>query len=75
MNSSLNPSILGQDGHVHGGCRQPGTGTPTGTVTFTIDGQAQTPVGLSVVNGVDQAAFSTSTLASAQHTISRGLQR
>ena len=44
-------------------------GTPTGTVTFTIDGQAQTPVPLSVVGGVDEAQFTTSTLAAGPHSV------
>lgn len=38
---------------------------PTGTVTFTIDGAAQTPVALS--NG--QATFSTSTLSAGTHIV------
>ena len=44
--------------------------TPTGTVTFTIDGQTEPPVDLAVVNGVDQAVFSTATLTVGPHTIS-----
>jgi hypothetical protein len=39
-------------------------------VTFTIDGQAQTPVQLSVVGGADEAEFTTSTLAAGSHTVS-----
>jgi hypothetical protein len=46
------------------------TGTPTGAVTFSIDGQAEPAVDLSVVGGVDQATFSTTTLAVGPHTIS-----
>ena len=46
-----------------------GSGTPTGTVIFTIDGQAEPPVDLAVVNGVDQATFRTSSLAVRPHTI------
>jgi hypothetical protein len=45
------------------------TAIPGGTVTFTIDGQAQGPVGLTVVGSVDQATFTTSTLTSGSHTI------
>jgi hypothetical protein len=45
-------------------------GTPTGTVTFTIDGQAEPPVQLSVVGGQDEAQFVTSTLATEQHSVS-----
>ncbi|MGC1722234.1 MAG: Ig-like domain-containing protein, partial [Isosphaeraceae bacterium] len=48
---------------------QTGTGTPTGTVTFSIDGVAQPPVALAVVGGTDQASFSTSTLTLGQHTV------
>jgi hypothetical protein len=65
--SSLNPSQLGQAvvftatmaGNV------PGSNTPTGTVTFTIDGTAGTPV--MVVNGT--ATFTISTLTAGSHTI------
>ena len=46
-----------------------GTGIPTGTVTFTIDGQAQAPVSLTEVGGSDQATFTTSTLMPGTHTI------
>jgi hypothetical protein len=46
-----------------------GTGTPTGTITFTLDGTAEPPVPLEVVNGVDQATFSISTLAPGEHTM------
>jgi autotransporter-associated beta strand protein len=47
-----------------------GTGTPTGNVTFTIDGQAQTPVPLQVVSGVDQASLPPiSSLTIGQHAI------
>jgi streptogramin lyase len=43
-----------------------GAGTPTGTVTFTVDGTMQPDVPLT--NG--QATFSTSTLAAGDHTVS-----
>jgi autotransporter-associated beta strand protein len=43
----------------------PGAGTPTGTVTFTVDGTAQSPVQIS--NG--QAVFSTFMLSVGNHTI------
>jgi hypothetical protein len=45
-------------------------GTPTGTVTFSIDGVAQTPVMLAVVGGHDEAAFTTASLSIGTHTIS-----
>src|SRR5262249_18360359 len=40
-----------------------------GTVTFTIDGQAQAPVTLSVVGGVDQARLTTSRRAAGPHPV------
>lgn len=46
-----------------------GAGTPTGMVTFTIDGQDQAPQGLSVVGGHEQATFVTSTLAVGTHQV------
>jgi hypothetical protein len=46
-----------------------GTGTPTGSITFTIDGTAAATVPLQVVGGSDQAIYSTSTLAPGTHTI------
>jgi hypothetical protein len=46
-----------------------GTGTPTGSVTFTLDGRAQPPVNLAVIDGLDQATFTTSTLAVGGHTL------
>jgi hypothetical protein len=71
VSSSLNPSTVGQQVTFTAIVTAPGfTGTPTGTVTFTIDGQAQTPVALSVVGGVDEAQFVTSTLTAGQHSVS-----
>src|SRR5262249_48076737 len=68
--SSLNPSTVGQELTFTAFVTAQGfQGTPTGTVTFTIDGQAQTPVPLSVVGGVDQAQFTTSTLTAGQHSV------
>jgi hypothetical protein len=43
----------------------PGAGTPTGTVTFTVDGVAQPNVTLSS----GQATFSSSTLSTGSHTV------
>ena len=43
-----------------------GTGTPTGTVTFTIDGKAGSPVGLTEINGKDQATFVDACLGGGQ---------
>jgi hypothetical protein len=71
VSSSSNPSALGQPVTFTAVVTAQGfQGTPTGTVTFTIDGTAEPPVALQVVDGSDQAAFSTSTLTAGTHTIS-----
>jgi Bacterial Ig-like domain (group 3) len=44
-------------------------GAPAGTVLFTIDGQSEPLVNLVMVNGTDQAVFSTTKLAAGTHTI------
>ena len=44
-------------------------GTPTGTITFSIDGVAQPPVAVTTVNGQPGARFSTSSLGIGNHTI------
>ena len=47
----------------------PGTGIPTGNVTFSINGTPETPVALTVlINGADEATFTT-TLAAGTYTI------
>ncbi len=57
VSSSANPSTSGQQVTFTAVVSAPAyQGTPSGTVTFTIDGQAQTPVALSVVGGVDRGA-------------------
>src|SRR5262249_15284431 len=65
--SSVNPSAPGQSvtftATVAGAV--PGSNTPLGRVTFTIDGVAGAPVTL--VNGV--ATFTTSTLSAGNHTV------
>jgi hypothetical protein len=45
------------------------TGIPTGTVTFTINGQAQAPVSLTELGGLDQASLTTSMLMAGTQTI------
>ena len=49
-----------------------GIGTPTGTITFSVDGVAQSPTPLASNDGVSAAfaEFTTSSLALGQHTIS-----
>ncbi len=64
LSSSVNPSLYTQN--VSFTATVAGTGgTPTGTVTFTLDGNAQTPVTLT--NG--SVAFSASSLTVGTHTI------
>jgi hypothetical protein len=71
LSSSANPSTAGQQVTFTAVVTAAGyTGTPTGTVTFSIDGQKQPPVQLSVVGGVDEAQFTTSTLTVGQHSVS-----
>ncbi len=60
--SSLNPSTAGQSVTFTATVT---SGTPTGTVTFTVDGTAQAPVTLSA----GQAVFSTSGLSVGSHTL------
>jgi len=71
LSSSANPAIDGQ-AVTFTAIVTPtsGTGTPAGTVTFTIDGQAEAPAALAVVNGVDEATFTTTSLPAGPHTIS-----
>ena len=70
LTSSLDPSTVGQEVTFTAIIAAPGyQGTPTGTVTFTIDGQAQSPVPLAVVGGNDEAKFVTSTLAPGSHSV------
>jgi autotransporter-associated beta strand protein len=69
LTSSANPSSFNQvvtfTDTVVG--LSPGTGTPTGTVTFSVDGTAQTPAVTLSNTGV--ATFSSGTLSQGQHTI------
>jgi hypothetical protein len=68
VTSSANPSVFGQ---VVGlvatvSAAPPGTGTPTGTVTFK---EGATTLGTAVLNGAGQATFSTGALGVGTHTI------
>ena len=69
--SSLDPSTVGQVVSLTA-VVSPGAaaGTPTGTVTFTIDGVSQSPVGSRLVNGSDQATLSIGIPGEGTHTIS-----
>lgn len=46
-----------------------GFGVANDTVTFTVDGQAQPPVPITVTNGFGQATFTTSSLAAGSHVV------
>ncbi len=70
LTSSADPSVAGQSVTFTAVVTNPAIGTPGGTVTFTIDGHAETPVAVSVVNGVDEAVYSSSTLAVGPRTVS-----
>ena len=71
LGSSANPSMPGQTVTFTAiVAPTSGTSTPIGNVTFTIDGQTQTPVALGVINGVDEATLTTSTLRLGSNTIS-----
>jgi hypothetical protein len=67
VTSSVNPSVSGQAVTFTAvvAAVAPGAGTPTGTVTFTVDGTAQAPVTLT--NG--QATFNATTLSIGTHTV------
>jgi hypothetical protein len=70
VNSSVNPSTFGQMVLFTATVKAQGSGTPTGTVQFVIDGQsAGSPVTVSTNGGVTTATFSTSTLAVGTHTV------
>ncbi|MFY9225430.1 MAG: FG-GAP-like repeat-containing protein [Blastocatellia bacterium] len=67
VSSTTNPVIFGQNVTFTATVlpAPPGTGAPTGTVTFTVDGNSLVPVTLSNT----QASFSTSSLSIGTHTI------
>ena len=70
VTSSANPSNPGQVSFTATVTAvAPGTGIPTGNVTFSINGTPETPVALTVlINGADEATFTT-TLAAGTYTI------
>jgi hypothetical protein len=71
VKSSVNPSVYGQSVTFTATvtAKAPGSGTPTGMVTF-MDGSNAIGTGtLAIVGGVDQATFTTSSLSVAAHSI------
>src|SRR5262249_12746323 len=74
VTSSLNPSPPGQPVTFTAtvAAVAPGAGTATGTVTFK-DGSSVLGTGsLQLINGVDQATFTTAALGGGSHTITAG---
>ncbi|HLV99849.1 MAG TPA: Ig-like domain-containing protein, partial [Ktedonobacterales bacterium] len=72
VSSSVNPSIPGQTVTFTAmiEVQSPGSGTPTGTVQFQIDGSnVGNPVSVTAASGVVTASFSTSALAVGSHTV------
>jgi streptogramin lyase len=69
--SSADPSTIGQSVTFTADVTSAATSAslPTGAVTFIIDGQPEPPTTLTVEGGMDQAAFTTATLAPGFHTI------
>jgi Bacterial Ig-like domain (group 3)/Right handed beta helix region len=69
--SSLDPSTVGQPVTFTAVVTAPSFhGTPTGTVTFTIDGQTESPVPLAMDSGSDEAVFTATALSAGSHTVS-----
>ena len=69
LSSSANPASPGQSVTFTAIVSPPVAGTPTGSVTFAIDGKPQNPVRLMVVNGHDEATLSTSAIAIGNHSV------
>jgi hypothetical protein len=72
ITSSANPVLSGQSVSFTAtvGITAPGTGTPTGTVQFVVDGSnAGSPVSVISAGGVVTASFNTASLAVGTHTI------
>src|SRR5581483_9441490 len=67
VSSSASPSVFGQSVTLTAtvAAATPGSGTPTGVVTFTVDGAPQTPV---VLSG-GHATLVTSALGVGPHTV------
>jgi uncharacterized membrane protein len=69
LQAAPNPALVGQPVTVTAAVTVPGGGVPTGTVTFTIDGIAQAPVPLQILNAQAQASLIASGLSAGQHTV------
>lgn len=70
LTSSLNPSVAGQSLTFTASVTSAsGSGTPTGTITFTINGEPGSPVPLGDVDGKEQAALMLSTTSAGNYAI------
>jgi hypothetical protein len=71
LTSSANPAVWGQSVTFTAvvSAKAPGAGTPTGLVTFLDGSTVLGLAALQVVNGVDKAVFSTSSLSVGSHSI------
>ena len=69
LSSSVNPSVYGQSVTFTAtvAAVSPGSGTPAGTVTFTIDGSR--PGGTVALDSAGMATFTTSSLSASTHSI------
>ena len=68
LGSAPNPSVFGQNVTFTAtvAVTSPGSGTPTGTVTFS---EGSTTLGTGSLNGSGQATYATSTLSIGSHTV------
>jgi Bacterial Ig-like domain (group 3) len=70
LHSSLNPSTVGQTVTFMAIVSPSGAGgSPSGSVTFTIDGTPMAPVPLHVIDGTAEATLSLASLAKGTHNI------
>jgi Ca2+-binding RTX toxin-like protein len=69
LQSNANPSVYGQQVTFTATVTTSGSGTPTGTVTFSDGNTVLGTQSLNQVAGNDQAMFSTTTLSVATHSI------
>ena len=71
VTSTANPSTVGEAvTFIANLTNSASSVTPSGTVTFIIDGQAQPPVQIIISGNTSYAAFETSTLTAGSHSVS-----
>ena len=69
LTASASSASLGQPVTFTAIIASPGQALPTGNVAFTLDGVAQPPAALAVVNGQDVATLTLSTLTAGDHVV------